>query len=89
MKDNHTVVIGGLVAEQIDRSASGTPCLGNVPLLGRAFRSSSRGRQLTNLFVFLTPHIVEDPVEATKLYQQKKEGIDRMEESVIKMYEGR
>jgi general secretion pathway protein D len=89
MKDDHTVVIGGLVAEQIDRSASGTPCLGNVPLLGRAFRSSSRGRQLTNLFVFLTPHIVEDPVEATKLYQQKKEGIDRMEESVIKMYEGR
>jgi general secretion pathway protein D len=89
MKDDHTVVIGGLVAEQIDRSASGTPCLGNVPLLGRAFRSSSRGRQLTNLFVFLTPHIVEDPVEATKLYQNKKEEIDRMEESVIKMYEGR
>jgi len=89
MKDDHTVVIGGLVAEQIDRRDSGTPCLGNIPLLGRAFRSSGRGRQLTNLFVFLTPHIVEDPVEATKLYEEKKEGIDRMEESVIRMYEGR
>lgn len=89
MKDDHTVVIGGLVGEQISRSASGTPCLGNVPLLGRAFRSSSRGRQQTNLFIFLTPHIVQDPVEATKLYEEKKEGIDRMEESVIKMYEGR
>jgi general secretion pathway protein D len=89
MKDDHTVVIGGLVAEQINRSASGTPCLGNVPLLGRAFKSSSRGRQLTNLFVFLTPHIVEDPAEAKKLYEEKKEGYEKLEESVIKMYEGR
>ncbi len=89
MKDDHTVVIGGLIAEQINRSASGTPCLGNVPLLGLAFKSSSRGRQETNLFIFLTPHIVEDPAEATRLYERKKEGIDRMEESVIKMYEGR
>ncbi len=89
MKDDHTVVIGGLVAEQINRSASGTPCLGNVPLLGRAFKSSNRGRQLTNLFVFLTPHIIEDPAEAKKLYEEKKEGFDKMEESVIKMYESR
>ena len=89
MKDDHTVVFAGLVGDQISRSDSGTPCLGNIPLLGRAFRSSSRGRQQTNLFIFLTPHIVEDPVEATKLYQKKKEEIDRMEESVIKMYEGR
>jgi general secretion pathway protein D len=89
MKDGHTVVFAGLVGDQISRSDSGTPCLGNIPLLGRAFRSSSRGRQQTNLFIFLTPHIVADPAEATKLYQEKKEGFDRMEESVIKMYEGR
>jgi general secretion pathway protein D len=44
---------------------------------------------LTTLYVFITPHIVEDPTEATKLYEEKKEGIDRMKESVIKMYEGR
>ena len=89
MKDDHTVVIGGLVGEQINRSDSGAPCLGNIPLLGRAFRSSGRSRDKTNLFIFLTPHIVEDSAEATRLYERKKEGIDRMEESVIKMYEGR
>jgi general secretion pathway protein D len=89
MKDDHTVVFAGLVGDQISRSDSGTPCLGNIPLLGRAFRSSSRGRQQTNLFIFLTPHIIADPDEATKLYQEKKEGFDRMEESVIKMYEDR
>jgi general secretion pathway protein D len=89
MKDDHTVVIGGLVGEQINRSHSGTPCLGDIPLLGRAFTSSGRSRDKTNLFIFLTPHIVEDPAEATRLYERKKEGIDRMEESVIKMYEGR
>jgi general secretion pathway protein D len=89
MKDDHTVVIGGLVGEEINRGASGTPCLGNIPLLGRAFRSSTRTRDLTTLYVFITPHIVEDPTEATKLYEEKKEGIDRMKESVIKMYEGR
>jgi len=89
MKDDHTVVIGGLVGEQISRSDSGTPCLGNIPLLGRAFRSSRKDRQQTNLFIFLTPHIVEDPAEAKNLFEEKKEGFERMEESVIKMYEGR
>jgi len=89
MKDDHTVVIGGLVGEQIARSTSGTPCLGDIPLLGRAFKSSKRGRQQTNLFIFLTPHIVEDPAEAKNLFEEKKEGFERMEESVIKMYHNR
>ncbi|MCK4820092.1 type II secretion system protein GspD, partial [bacterium] len=62
------------------------PCLGDIPLLGYLFKSSSTKSEKTNLFIFLTPHIIENPEEAKKVYQEKKEEIDRIKEDVIKMY---
>jgi len=62
------------------------PCLGNIPGLAWLFKSSSTKRERTNLFIFLTPHIIENPAEAREVYKVKKEHIDRIEEGVIKMY---
>ena len=87
VKDGDTVVIGGLIGDDMTRTKYEVPCLGNIPLLGWLFRSSSRSGTKTNLFVFLTPHIIENPAEAKKIYEEKKEQIDKVEEGVIKMYE--
>ncbi|MDY6953218.1 MAG: type II secretion system secretin GspD [Thermodesulfobacteriota bacterium] len=87
VRDRHTIVIGGLVGDQISKGASGAPCLGNIPLLGWLFKSKSRNQTQTNLFVFLTPHIIENPAEAKKIYQEKMETIEAAEEGVIKMYQ--
>ncbi len=87
VKDNHTVVIGGLVGEQISVGTAGVPCLGNIPLLGWLFKSYSRTRDKTNLFIFLTPHVLESPDEAADLYKKKRQSIDKLQEGVIKMYE--
>jgi general secretion pathway protein D len=86
VKDGHTVVIGGLVGEQISSGTSSVPCLGNIPVLGWLFKAYSRGQEKTNLFIFVTPHIIEDPSEAKDLSQGKKKGIDKVQEGVIKMY---
>ncbi|MBW2266803.1 MAG: type II secretion system protein GspD, partial [Deltaproteobacteria bacterium] len=86
VKDNHTVVIGGLVGEQISVGTAGVPCLGNIPLLGWLFKSYSRTRDKTNLFIFLTPHVLENPAEASDLYKEKRHTIDKLQEGVIKMY---
>ena len=87
VRDRHTIVIGGLVGDQISRGTSGAPCLGNIPLLGWLFKSKSRNQTKTNLFVFLTPHIIENPGEAKKIYQEKMDNIETAEEGVIKMYQ--
>ena len=87
VKDEHTVVIGGIIQEDDERGAYRVPCLGNVPLLGWFFRSSSKSNRKTNLFIFLTPTIIENPEEAQKVYEEKKGHIDKVREGVIKMYE--
>ena len=86
VKDRNTVVIGGMIGESIERGTYQLPCLGNIPAFGWLFKSISRTRNRTNLFVFLTPHIIENPAEARKVYQEKKEQIDKIKEGVIKMY---
>jgi len=85
VKDSHTIVFGGLIDETLSQSKYQVPCLGDIPSLGWLFKSISKSGDRTNLFLFLTPHIVENPMEADKLFEEKKEQIDRIEDSVIKM----
>jgi general secretion pathway protein D len=86
VKDQNNVVIGGIIGESTERGTYKVPCLGDIPVLGWFFRSSSKTRNDTNLFVFLKPYIIEKPKEAGKIYKEKKEEIDRIKEGVIKMY---
>jgi general secretion pathway protein D len=87
VKDKNTVVIGGIIGESTERGAYQVPCLGDIPGLGLLFKSKSRSRNKTNLFVFLTPHIIENPIEARKIYDEKKEEIEKIKGGAIKMYE--
>jgi general secretion pathway protein D len=66
-----------------------TPCLGTIPGVGWLFKSVSDSQERTNLYIFLTPHIVETPLEAEKVYQEKKEEMDKIREGGIKMYKRR
>jgi len=86
VKDGSTVVISGLIDETLNESAYQVPCLGGIPGLGWFFKSVGRSRDRTNLFVFLTPHIVENPSEAEALYEQKRDEIKRIEAGTVKMY---
>jgi len=86
VKDTHTLVIGGLIDETLSQTRYRVPCLGHIPLFGWLFKSVGRTSDRTNLFVFLTPHIIENPEEAQKVYEEKKAEIDRIKEGVIKMY---
>ena len=86
VKDAHTVVIGGLIDDDTAIVETKVPCLGDIPGVGWLFKTSTRILQKTNLFIFLTPHIIQNPVEAKKVYQDKKEQIERIREGVIKMY---
>jgi general secretion pathway protein D len=87
VKDQSTVVIGGLIDKTLNQNEYRVPCLANIPGLGWFFKSLSKSDDRTNLFIFLTPHIVENSQEATEVYEQKKDQIDKIREGVIKMYE--
>lgn len=87
VNDKNTIVIGGLIDDSFSESENKIPCLGDIPGLGWLFKSMSRGREKTDLYVFLTPHVIENADEATELYQKKKNEIDSVEEETgIKLY---
>lgn len=56
----NTLVMGGLVGDEVQRTVVKVPLLGDIPFLGGAFRSDSKTRTKSNLIVFITPTIVED-----------------------------
>jgi general secretion pathway protein D len=87
VKDANTVVIGGLIGDDTTHIDYQVPCLGNIPLISWLFKSTSKRIEKTNLFVFLTPHIIQNPGEAKKIFQEKKDQIETIKEGVIKMYE--
>ena len=86
VKDKNTVVIGGLIDDSFSNIEYMVPCLGNIPVLGWAFKSMSKSNEKTNLFIFLTPHVIKNPVEADTVYKKKKDQIDKIKEGSIKMY---
>ncbi len=56
----HTLVLGGLMQDDMRSSNTKIPGLGDLPLLGSAFRSNTKSRQKDNLLIFITPTIVQD-----------------------------
>ena len=70
-KDLQTLVIGGLVRDNILLTENKIPFLGDIPILGWLFRSQSRQVQKLNLLVFLTPQLVRDEVDMVELNARK------------------
>lgn len=61
LQDGETAVIGGLTLSEVTRSESGIPGLMNLPLLGRAFRTTKEQETKQDLIILVTPHIVMQP----------------------------
>ena len=75
VKDNTTIIVGGLMKDTITKYNEKVPFLGDVPILGKLFSSKGTSKEKTELVIFLTPHIIEGDVvtEDTKSYVDKWE----------------
>lgn len=58
VRDGDSFVIGGLTQEDLISSRSKIPVLGDIPVLGQAFRTDRSTRSKTELYIVVTPHIV-------------------------------
>jgi general secretion pathway protein D len=57
--DGQTVVLGGLLSENVTKTKDKVPVLGDLPLVGRLFRSESNKTEKKNLIIFVTPRIID------------------------------
>jgi general secretion pathway protein D len=94
VKDNQTVVIGGLMQEKEEENMTKVPLLGDIPILGWFFKYKSTSKNKTNLLVFLSPHIIREEEQLTRLTDDKKlefaksEGRYKQGEVLVKFNEG-
>ncbi|MGD8520276.1 MAG: type II secretion system secretin GspD [Desulfobacterales bacterium] len=89
VKDNQTVVIGGLIDETTTNNETKVPGLGDIPIFGWLFRSKTETSQKTNLYIFLTPRVIKNPAEADDVFNMKRGEIDTIKKGQIKLYNGK
>lgn len=64
IKDNTTLVIGGLMKDTVVDHNEKVPFLGDIPFVGKLFSASGKSKEKTELVIFITPHILEGDVTA-------------------------
>ncbi len=82
VEDKNTVVIGGLIGEDVTEGTFKVPLLGDIPVLGWLFKSHTESRKKTNLFIFITPRIIRNPAQATEVYREKKDSMEGVRDGV-------
>ncbi len=61
IRDGRTVVIGGLIREDLHKNATQVPFFGSLPLAGLAFRKKTEDIDREEVIILITPHIVYEP----------------------------
>lgn len=81
VQDQQTVVIGGLMRDEIVTSREKIPVLGDLPLLGALFRHSQTTKRKANLLLILTPHVIREQADLRRIFerkmQERQEFLDR------------
>jgi len=69
--DQQTVVIGGLMRDEVVQTDQKIPLLGDIPVLGFLFKHSTTEKRKANLLLILTPYIIRDQNDLRKIFQRK------------------
>lgn len=69
--DGGTIVLGGLIDEDVQESVSKVPLLGDIPIMGHLFKSTTTSKRKRNLMVFIRPTIIRDGITMNKISHKK------------------
>jgi general secretion pathway protein D len=72
VKDQQTIVIGGLMQVRDSSSVTKVPLLGDIPLLGHLFKYTTRSKKKMNLLIMLTPYIIKDHTDLENIRSRKQ-----------------
>ncbi len=67
VKSGETIILGGIIRSTVSATTNKVPVLGDIPILGNLFKSSSKVKNKTELMILLRPRVVKDEDEARKL----------------------
>jgi len=76
VKDGSTMVLAGLIGDTLSVSNYRVPLLGDIPIIGYLFKSLTKSREKTNLYIFITPQIIDTEEKTQALYKEKAKEAD-------------
>ncbi|MFO8013897.1 MAG: hypothetical protein R6X20_11410 [Phycisphaerae bacterium] len=79
--NGQTIVIGGLMEDRIVDSVRKVPILGDIPLLGELFKSTNKDTTKTELLIFLTPHVADDPQQLPAMSEDETANLQAVKEA--------
>ncbi len=87
VEDGKTIIIAGLIRETTREYEDKIPILGDLPLLGKLFKSTSNSKENKELVIFLTPHIIAGDTTVASLEEKYSEEYLSPEEQEGQVYE--
>ena len=85
VKDQQTVVIGGLMRSRVARTDTKIPLLGDIPVLGALFRSRSSALEKSNLILVLTPYIIREQADLRTRLRAQDAGAAGVPRSLLRL----
>ena len=76
--DGQTVLIGGLIREDVQKVEDKTPLLGDIPLIGRLFRSNVDQHLKRHLIIFTSARLINPAGEPVRLEEEKEEEVETL-----------
>ncbi len=73
VNDKDSVVIGGIIGQDALESEWKIPFLGDIPFLGWLFKTHTTDSRKTNMFIFVTPHIIRNPADIASVSLRKED----------------
>lgn len=71
--NGQTIVIGGLVQDRKTSTVNKVPILGDIPLIGELFKRTQDSKSKTELLIFITPHVADQPEMLKKISEAEKQ----------------
>src|SRR5256714_5008867 len=71
IRDQQSIVLGGLIKDSVSQTVNKVPLLGDIPILGYLFKSTSKTITKQNLLIILTPYIIKDPADLRRIFERK------------------
>jgi general secretion pathway protein D len=81
--DGQTVVLGGLMREDVQKTEDRTPVLGNIPVVGRLFRTNAEQHIKRNLVIFVTARLVNPGGQLLNSNEETEESEDVIEPPIL------
>jgi general secretion pathway protein D len=80
VQDHQSVVLSGLIRDEIQDSIQMVPFLGNIPLMGNLFKATKHTGRKNNLLILLTPHIIRTARDLEGFYEEKTDEMKKIQE---------